>query len=117
MYILCSQKNIYIENGTTELTQQDPDTDTNTRQTLSTNISLQEHQSQETRQHGIEADTNDASKMTEFVCRVEYRAGNESERQTSVDAGSASIKTLNSLLLIAGPILRSVSAPLRLADF
>ena len=37
--------------------------------------------------------------------------------QTSVDAGSASIKTLYSLLLIAGPTFRSVSAPLRFADF
>ena len=37
--------------------------------------------------------------------------------QTSVDAGSVSVKTLYNLLLIAGPILRSVSAPLRFADF
>lgn len=39
------------------------------------------------------------------------------QSQTSVDAGSVSVKTLYSLLLIAGPILRSVRAPFRFADF
>lgn len=41
----------------------------------------------------------------------------KAKSQTSVDAGSVVINTLYSLLLIAGPILRSVRAPLRFADF
>ena len=47
----------------------------------------------------------------------EVGVGVGEEDQTSVDAGSDSINTLYNLLLIAGPILRSVSAPLRFADF
>ena len=41
----------------------------------------------------------------------------QAKNQTSVDAGSLSINTLYNLLLIAGPIFRSVSAPFRFADF
>jgi len=41
----------------------------------------------------------------------------QSGHQTSVEVGSDSMNTLYSLLLIAGPILRSVSAPFLLADF
>ena len=37
--------------------------------------------------------------------------------QTSVDAASNSVNTLYNLLLMAGPILRSVKAPFLFADF
>lgn len=50
-----------------------------------------------------------------YICKGEKER--EGNGQTSVDAGSVSMKTLYSLLLIAGPIFRSVRAPLRFADF
>ncbi len=37
--------------------------------------------------------------------------------QTSIDAASNSVNTLYNLLLMAGPILRSVKAPFLFADF